>query len=363
MTPTNTRGFGSDVNEDAQETGQEAVTYTTSYRVTAAFYALAAAGVAPFVVYHAVLGNTLLFVLILATVAALAGGAAYTMARHTPGHSGKVIAAIAAVAILATINDLGAAAVYWVFPFTLINYYVFPLRWGLLINGLFLAAFFPLVYDLIPTDHLYRVATSVLLTNLMAVVFSHAVRRKQAELSRLATRDPLTGLGNRRSLDQALAQCVERFHRGQRPATVAVLDLDHFKHVNDTRGHHLGDEVLITLADCLGRRLRKTDGLYRFGGEEFVAVLTDTDLEEGIQVAEELRRRVADCDLPDAVRLTMSAGVAGLGLTDEADTWLARADNALYRAKSRGRDRLEVGTTPDRAEHGGTGDRRSPTAP
>ena len=326
------------------DSGTEAVSRTTDFRVTATLYGLAAVGVTPFVVYHALLGHYLLFALILATVAALAGGAVYTLIQRNPGHSGKLIAAVAAGAILATLGHIGAEAIYWVFPFTLINYYIFSLRWALAINGLFLAGFFPIAYSHMPLAHLYRVIASVAITNLIAVVFSHTVQRKQGELSRLATQDPLTGLGNRRSLDFALARAVDRYQRNATPATVAVMDLDHFKSVNDTLGHHRGDQVLVETAECLARRLRKTDGLYRFGGEEFVAVLSDAGLEEGRQVTEELRRLIAEYAYPEGVRLTISAGLAELMADDTPTTWLARADSALYVAKASGRDRVEVGS-------------------
>jgi diguanylate cyclase (GGDEF)-like protein len=277
-------------------------------------------------------------------VATLVGGAVYTVLYRHPGHSGKLIAGVAAVAILATFSHIGTDAVYWVFPFTLINYYIFPLRWALLINGLFLAGFFPIAYSHIPASQLYRVVASVAITNLIAVVFSHTVQRKQDELSRLATQDPLTGLGNRRSLDFALARAVDLHQRNGTPAVVAVLDLDHFKSVNDTLGHHRGDQVLVETAECLARRLRKTDGLYRFGGEEFVAVVSDARLDEGRQVAEELRRLIAGYAYPEGVRLTISVGLAELMADETPTTWLARADSALYAAKANGRDRVEVGS-------------------
>jgi diguanylate cyclase (GGDEF)-like protein len=137
---------------------------------------------------------------------------------------------------------------------------------------------------------------------------------------------------------------VDRYQRNATPATVAVMDLDHFKSVNDTLGHHRGDQVLVETAECLARRLRKTDGLYRFGGEEFVAVLSDAGLEEGRQVTEELRRLIAEYAYPEGVRLTISAGLAELMADDTPTTWLARADSALYVAKASGRDRVEVGS-------------------
>jgi diguanylate cyclase (GGDEF)-like protein len=338
-------GDGHGVKRDPSNTmgaAGEALSVITSYRLTALIYFLAAVGVVPFVFYHAALGHHLLFALILGTVGALVGGALFTVTRGNPGHTGKLIAAVTAAAILATFAEVGSDALHWAFPFTLINYYIFPLRWALLINGLFLGAFFPLATAILPAAALFRVVASLLITNLIAVVFSHTVQRKQRDLSRLATRDPLTGLGNRRSLDRALADSVARHERSGTPAVAVVLDLDHFKAVNDNLGHHRGDEVLAESAGCLARRLRRTDGLYRFGGEEFVAVLTDTDEEEGAGVAEALRRLIAARAFTAGIHLTASLGVAELTDGDTPSSWLARADNAVYRAKTGGRDRVEV---------------------
>mgnify|MGYP006308274565 CR=1 FL=1 len=102
-------------------------------------------------------------------------------------------------------------------------------------------------------------------------------------------------------------------------------------------------------------RLRRTDGLYRFGGEEFVALLTNTGKQEALRVAEELRFLVAQCDYPGEIALTVSVGLAELRGTDTAETWLSRADSALYKAKSGGRDRIEVGGEVDADLHTAAG--------
>lgn len=162
------------------------------------------------------------------------------------------------------------------------------------------------------------------------------------ELDRQARTDALTGLLNRRGLDIQLRQSVAMARRAQRPLSVLLMDLDHFKRINDTFGHDVGDEVLKLLARTLQRRLRDSDISARSGGEEFVAVLPDTDLEGARVIAEALVLAMAQQH--DAVwgRVTLSVGAATLRAGDNESRLLRRADEALYEAKGQGRNRVCV---------------------
>jgi diguanylate cyclase (GGDEF)-like protein len=167
-----------------------------------------------------------------------------------------------------------------------------------------------------------------------------------AEVQRLADSDPLTGLANRRRFAEALHLESRRSTRKGTPFGVLLLDVDHFKQVNDRHGHPAGDAVLKALASRVQGQLRDTDLLARHGGEEFVVLLPETDLPQTLRVAERVRRAVAGTPMPagaQAIPVTVSLGAAvhpgGAGATAEA--LLAMADQALYRAKAGGRDRVE----------------------
>jgi diguanylate cyclase (GGDEF)-like protein len=158
--------------------------------------------------------------------------------------------------------------------------------------------------------------------------------------------DPLTGLYNRRSMDVLLAREVALAERYDRPLSVAVIDMDRFKQVNDTHGHAAGDHLLRTFADCVRITLRKTDLAFRQGGDEFVIALTQTPLAQAQQVVQKLRQAFAAVDFSDAItnlekHPTLSVGVAersaALNLTTTA-ALLGAADQALYEAKARNRD-------------------------
>ena len=200
-------------------------------------------------------------------------------------------------------------------------------------------------------------ATSELAARLTALLRITAredgLRLANAELERLSITDPLTGLFNRRYFRYRLEQELERSRRHGAPVALMLLDLDHFKRVNDLYGHGAGDVALRALADLLGRELRRVDVCARWGGEEFAVLLPDTDQRGAAVVAERVLRAVrthlrfsappvhGPARRLEHFRVTASAGVAvhASAGTADADALLAAADAALYGAKSEGRDR------------------------
>lgn len=169
--------------------------------------------------------------------------------------------------------------------------------------------------------------------------------------------DPLTRLGNRRSLDQALGAVAGGAGTdGDHPVSVLMVDVDHFKHFNDTNGHEAGDVALRAVGAAIADALREGDTAYRFGGEEFCVILPGADEAQAAGVGERIRSAVSAVDIPGAAdqpggRLTVSVGVAeGLGTAAEAA--LGVADRALYAAKSTGRDRVVVASQVDGSSDG-----------
>jgi len=166
----------------------------------------------------------------------------------------------------------------------------------------------------------------------------------QDDLRVQAERDALTGLYNRRYLIEVLPSEVKRSALSGRPLVLVMIDVDHFKGVNDTYGHSVGDEVLVALSSVLSRRTRQGDVACRYGGEEFVVVMPGVDAATGLDRAESWRRELASTPLGSTgeIRVTMSAGLAAAEPGDDAETLLRRADAAMYRAKQAGRDRVET---------------------
>ena len=156
-----------------------------------------------------------------------------------------------------------------------------------------------------------------------------------------AATDPLTGVLNRRALDRLLVRETERCESQGALVSVLALDLDHFKAINDTHGHAVGDEALRAFAGRIRGPLRQSDHLARLGGEEFIVLLPGAALEKAHEIAERLRAIVAEAPLVDAPRVavTVSIGVAAFRPGDSGTELLARADAAAYEAKRSGRDR------------------------
>jgi len=158
---------------------------------------------------------------------------------------------------------------------------------------------------------------------------------KNQELEHLSITDKLTQIYNRLKLDEVLEAEVERSKRYGNPLSVVIIDIDHFKKVNDEFGHQTGDEVLVKITQLLQEKIRATDVLGRWGGEEFLIICTQTDKEGAVTLAETLRRCVAETEIEKVGHKTCSFGVAQLQKTDNADTMIARADDALYKAKEK----------------------------
>lgn len=165
-----------------------------------------------------------------------------------------------------------------------------------------------------------------------------ATNRLVGELKSLAQNDPLTRLPNRRTLFERMENQIARTRHGGRGPAILMFDLDHFKNVNDTQGHQHGDQVLVHFADILRAQLRKTDHVGRYGGEEFMVMLTETDQAAALQIA----RRIHDAtDNGHALNNPVSIGIATWnGSQNTLTALIARADNAVYEAKAQGRNRI-----------------------
>lgn len=192
---------------------------------------------------------------------------------------------------------------------------------------------------------------SVVLVSSVGFVFMS--RDRADENNRvLAALDPLTGVANRRSLIAALDRDVARAQRMREPMALMMVDIDHFKDVNDQYGHPAGDRVLCSVVNVLRQRVRAQDLVGRYGGEEFMVLLPDTGLTGAEQLARELCKAVEESRCPadgvpgPGIAVTVSIGVFG-GRLESGDSWdmlIAAADRALYQAKNNGRNRVEVAT-------------------
>ena len=176
---------------------------------------------------------------------------------------------------------------------------------------------------------------------LTLVIIIYAVNLYHARLEKMATTDKLTGIGNRSMFDLDLDQALKRRLRDGKPMSLMLLDIDHFKRVNDVLGHLAGDRALIEIANLLRTTVRETDILCRWGGEEFAVLMLDCPLDSAKVIAENLRQAVEQTpivSLPDQSLLTISLGTTEVCDGDDCDTLFGRADRALFKAKEAGRN-------------------------
>jgi len=252
------------------------------------------------------------------------------------------IAVLCVCGVLATVYLIGPQQVYWAFPALVAVFYLVHPREAIAGALVIIIGILPMELPATSSEQTTTILTTIVVTSAFAFAFALVTNRQREQLLLLATRDPLTGVGNRRGLDAKLTDVVNAHRRSGTPACIVLIDLDHFKKVNDAHGHAEGDRILKSITDIINLRIRVTDSLYRIGGEEFVVVLEGADLDHAARLAEQLRTLVDANELVADPSVTISLGVAELKQGETPNDWLHRADEALYRAKDAGRNSTSI---------------------
>jgi len=264
----------------------------------------------------------------------------YVYKTHRVALPSAVLAIMFSLGILLSVIVKGIGNIYWVYPVIVSSYYLLTMKWAVILSSMTIALLFPTLYTTLDSLELIKIVATMLATGGFALLFSKSVAAQHKLLEDLATKDSLTGAGNRRALTDKLAELISLQTRQQSKMSLIILDLDHFKSVNDDYGHLVGDQILIRVSEILAGRLRGADAIYRFGGEEFVILPFDLKLELAVKLAEQLRILVENNVLTPNKPVTISLGVAEFEQDETADKWLKRADDALYAAKEAGRNRV-----------------------
>jgi diguanylate cyclase (GGDEF)-like protein len=241
-----------------------------------------------------------------------------------------------------TVFELAGPGSYW--PFLLIPayYFVLPERRAWIFNALAILIFIPMAWYVLDLSSAIRFSAVAIGVSLFAVISMREIHILHDLLKQQAATDKLTGLFNRFKLDTLLRQAIAQNQRTGIPMTLIAFDIDHFKSINDSLGHHAGDRALELLGDLLRRRVRTSDTPFRIGGEEFLILLHNTDERQGVKVANDLRKGVQEADLVPDHQLTISVGVSCLEEGMEIDSWMKACDDKLYRAKGGGRNTVVV---------------------
>ena len=299
-----------------------------------------AVGVFPFAIIRFLNGEYLIALVDATLVIGLAGLSWYLYKTHKVRVASVSLALLAVGGLLLTNYMKGATQVFWIYPVLVGVFFMIERREALLISLLAVGGLAPIIVHKFDSFTLISIFVTITVTCALAYAFATITRGQRDELMQLATKDPLTGVGNRRALQKKLDDAIATRHRTDINCSMLMLDLDHFKQVNDQHGHAKGDEILIKITELVGMRIRVTDSIYRIGGEEFVIVAENLNLENAARLAEQLRTIVEAYELAAGSAVTISVGVAQHHAGESAEDWMSRADNALYMAKHAGRNRI-----------------------
>ncbi|WP_373072776.1 GGDEF domain-containing protein [Sulfurimonas sp.] len=209
-------------------------------------------------------------------------------------------------------------------------------------NIIFALVNIPVVWYLFATDEAIRFTITFSLVSAYSAVFLHVVSKQYSDLQKMAITDKLTGLYNRTMLKDFLEHAIHQANRTNTAHTLIIMDVDHFKNINDELGHDTGDHVLIQLGEFLKNSLRESDKAFRIGGEEFLVLLYNTDGANSIDIAEKIRKGIENLSLIPDRSVTVSIGVAGLSSVKDWKQWMKTCDMKLYEAKNKGRNIVVV---------------------
>lgn len=307
-----------------------------------AFGILASVAIFGFAIFRYLTGYWIGALVNLAVMLLVLGVMLYAVLTGRSQRAGALFALVGAVGVFSSALAMGQTALMWGYVVFWINFVLTDRRWALVVNLALLLA-------LVANQNLFDSGTSVVtylitagLSTAFGYIFAHRLADQQQKLELLASRDPLTEAGNRRCMRRELRKAIADYARSGRPYTLMLLDLDHFKALNDKHGHDAGDRALRDFADLLRSNIRIGDSLYRFGGEEFVLLFPDTGPAAAERVATTLHEKTSGILAGSTGPIHFSVGVAVLEKGESIDEWVRRADRALYQAKASGRDRVAI---------------------
>ena len=291
-----------------------------------------------FAVYRALQGQWAAASIDFGIVVLIGGPVLYAMRTGKTIGPGMLLCTTNSLGCAVACYVIGPASLPWVYLVLMTNFFIAGPRQALVFNLLLTLTllFLPHMFGL-PIDRMSAAVVAALVT-LFAYLFALQVSSDHRVLEDMASLDVLTGLPNRRMMEQALEEAVALQRIGKRSHGLLIADIDHFKEVNDSYGHAAGDAAIADLGAILKFEMRKHDQVFRFGGEEFVMLL-DVDTPEDLRAASErLRQAVRNGLRGPAGRITVSLGGAMAGEEERWQEWFSLADEALYRAKNNGRD-------------------------
>ncbi|HET6604686.1 MAG TPA: GGDEF domain-containing protein [Xanthomonadaceae bacterium] len=301
--------------------------------------------ITPFAIYRLLTGSVLMGVVDFAIVVVFAGLVVFGWRTGRSALAGNLAGGAAALAVLVVVPGLGIDH-DWAYATTAALFLLAERRWAAIDAAVMVVPIGSQGWLFESGVHQATYLTVATMIATFCWVFASRAQTQRDQLHELATLDPLTGARNRRALVLDLGMTVGQYHLAPEPVALVMIDIDHFKRLNDLYGHATGDRVLSQLAELVRRHTRRGDHFYRYGGDEFVLLLPSTNRSGLAQVLGNLRAAFAwQLGGPEGP-VTVSLGAALLEPDETPHQWLTRADDALYAAKRAGRDRLRISADP-----------------
>ncbi|PCJ49245.1 MAG: hypothetical protein COA74_06685 [Gammaproteobacteria bacterium] len=291
----------------------------------------------PFIMIRAMAGEWIiaLFDLVLFSVFAINGMYVY---KSRKVHIARLILAGSLVlAMLYGFYLKGVAHIPWSYPALVAIFFAVRPKLASLFCTICIVFIAVFSYPLLSTFEFITFLSTLISTCIFVYIFANLTIQQNKALIEVARRDSLTKLRNRRAFDLKLDEFIGKY-RNNLQTCLILFDVDYFKAINDEFGHSQGDEVLINLGQIVSKRMRRTDHLYRIGGEEFAIVLADSTPESAMNISEDIRTLIEQSTLVAGIKVTISLGVALYLENESKDSWFKRCDKALYSAKESGRN-------------------------
>lgn len=314
------------------------------------FGVCAVVGILPFAIYRFLVGHFLVGVIDTILVVVIAGAGFYALQTGDTRYPGMllVIVTTSAATLMAILHSAGLS---WMYVALVASFFLVDRVTASLATLLALAILVIHGGAFHSPLQMSSFLITALLVSLFSFIFAYRSEMQRRQLVALASQDPLTGLQNRRAMEQELQIAIETRRRQKTPCGLVMIDIDHFKDINDAGGHETGDQVLMAFARMLRRSTRQVDRIFRFGGEEFVLLMPGADVAALGRITEKLRCAASALSELAPAAVTISLGGAALEEGEDWQRWLARADAALYRAKERGRDCAVIDAPSDPERH------------
>ena len=254
----------------------------------------------------------------------------------------SIIASLLVFSILLALIDTGMLAIFWFFPVSIAFIFVLPTAPSNILNSILIVGGSVISFDQFGVGISSRFTLALLFSFTIVTILLGIVTSLSDKLRDQSIKDPMTGALNRRQLFYYLDDCLAHKNRFDVSAEIILFDIDDFKIINDSLGHAVGDRVIKKVSDLILINTRETDLFFRIGGDEFLLLSRNTNLQDACQLANKIRQLINDEFVDEKLSVSVSVGVSGVSKGSSSTEWMEWADSALYQAKHAGRNCVEV---------------------